>query len=285
MPATTTPPTPTDVIESREGYDVLRNGLFRYHVPSITIADQQIDVSGTGGIALWVRTSAYKWTVFKPTIADGPSPQSIVYRDLFRCFANQVNVDVPTFVSQARAGDWVVNALFPDNIADTKTKYPPIAPIPVTIDFKQPFVIAAGAPSLIEGLDTFSGTYDYYVLTVADDFRELLAVSAAGQLVWCSQSGFDYSKASIGPAILGERVGEILSIVGSLGVVADDAYRQLFMPMVTYGAPSYRVPPDLPVPNPFESTVMDKHDYVEWSWQPPVFNSKLFDEIDLQPTT
>ncbi len=284
-PITSAIPAPTDVVEMRNGYEVLRNGLFHYSVPSIIVDDQQIELSGTGGIDLWVRTTTDHWMAFKPAPKDGPAPQSIVYRDLLRCFANQAHLDVPAFVAQASASNWVIQGLFPDNIGDVKTKYPPIAPVPVTIDFKQPFVIAAGKIDLVDGLDVYSGTYDYFILTSADNGRDFLAVSSAGQFMWCTQGGLKYDEESIGPdgiPVLSRLLGQMLSIVGSLGVAAENANDQLLGPMITYNAPSNKTPPTLPDPNPFKDTVMDVHDYKEWSWAEGWSRSKLFDEVDLK---
>lgn len=289
---TTVVPRPTDVIEQHDGYELWRNGLARYPLSSIASLDgQDIPLPGAGGVVLWIRTGAYKWVRFKPAPTNGPSPQEVVYRDLLRAFANQKHLGLGTYVSQLKANSWMDRVLIPDNLTDLqdRVKYPPIAGVPVTIDFKLPFVISNGALALVDGLDPFSGSYDYFHTTSSDTYREFFGVSATGQVQWSGQalrgSTVRASIESDSIPYIGQNVGRWLSILAGLGYAAGSPAEQYVLPSAAYFAPAMRTMPTMKDYDLWKTVVMDVHDYADWSWEENWTHSKLFDEIDLEPTS
>ncbi|QQR63914.1 hypothetical protein IPH70_05475 [Candidatus Roizmanbacteria bacterium] len=238
---TTAEPTPTDVVESKDGYDVLRNGGLLYEVES---APQ------FGGFELHMKDGSHKYG-FKKVEEGVEAPQEALFEDLLWTFGAQHpefirpegGVDVEAYKAYLSEHDWVDTVYLPDNISEPieHVKYPPvIKSVPLTMDFKKPMIISSGDLTKIDGFDPFAGFYEYYYPTSADNARMLMGMTPDGQFFFSyhTLTTTDYdlplSQGSLRP--LSYELGEIMSITAALNYPLDPQL-QWIAPSLTYWVP------------------------------------------------
>jgi len=271
-PTTTLEPKPHDVVERRDGYYILRNGGFLYPVDSIVVDGTEIDIRGSGGIEIIIQGEGGSRYEFMGSAKEQPSPQETVYADLLTAFAIQKRMPPEAYIAYLKDNNWIDSgAFFPDNISNPgqHVKYPPIVKVPVTIDFKQPFILSTLDVGQIDGLDPFGGTFDYYYPTSADNFRFFLGVTGNGQLVWSGQL-LRLSNGQVDSVLSDESVpsfsynaGYMLSIISGLGNSVDSPQAQWLLPYLAYFVPGGRVDPTtIQDYSQWERIVMNVLDYV-----------------------
>ncbi|MGB3094512.1 MAG: hypothetical protein WBB49_01315 [Microgenomates group bacterium] len=290
-PTTTLEPKPTDVVEHRNGYDVLRNGGFLYPVDSITIDGAEIDTSEFGGFQLHMKdgTNAYGFT---EKLIDGEAPQDVLLRNMLWTFGAQhpefINpeggVDVKAYAEYLSQNNWTDTVYLPDNISEPNehAKYPPIVKsTPLTMDFSKPIVLSSGDLGQVDGLEPFEGYYDYYDPTPADDARNLVGISADGQFFF-SYHSLKVSTGEVRSLPLDESLspftnnfGYILSEIAAITTTQPDPQTQWFAASMTYAVPAGKITPDQVPGTGYESlskTVLPMSDFID----PKVGGSKLF---------
>ena len=240
-PTTTAEPTPTDVVESKDGYDVLRNGGLLYEVES---APQ------FGGFELHMKDGSHKYG-FKKVEEGVEAPQEALFEDLLWTFGAQHpefirpegGVDVEAYKAYLSEHDWVDTVYLPDNISDPveHVKYPPIVKsAPLTMDFKKPMIISSGDLTKVEGLDPFSGFYEYYYPTSAYNARVLMGMTPDGQFFFsyhdlaATNLDLPMSQGSLLP--FDSNLGLTLSIIACLNYPLDPQL-QWIAPSLTYASP------------------------------------------------
>lgn len=190
-PTTTVQEKPTDVVEHREGYDVLRNGALLYSVESITIDGKEVDTSNFGGFELAIQSGSTTFG-FSQEQNDGVLPQETLLRDTLWAFGNQhpefVNtdgiVDIEAYVNYLEQNNWIDTVVLPTRASDdAKEKMPNLkASEPQKIDLKLPFAITNDSPSLLTGIDASNA--NYYKPTIADDGSMAFGLTPEGQLYY-----------------------------------------------------------------------------------------------------
>jgi len=256
-PTTTLEPKPNDVVEHRDGYDVLRNGGFLYPVDSITVDGAEIDTSVFGGFQLHIKDGSNSYG-FKETSIDGEAPQEVLLRNVLWTFGAQHpefiksdgGVDVRAYVAYLSKNGWIDAVSLPDNISEPakKEKYPPVVPSSsLTLDFAKSIVLGSGDLGQVDGLNPFGGFYDYYYPTPSDTSRALAGITEGGQLFF-SYHEIDPSTGgvknlrmpgSIGP--FSYIFGYILSVTANVGYPMGNPKNQWIAPYLAYFEPGGKV--------------------------------------------
>lgn len=255
-PSTTLEPQPTDVVEHRNGYDVLRNGGFLYPVDSITVDGAEIDTSEFGGFQLHMKDGADAYG-FTEKLIDGEAPQEVLLRNLLWTFGAQHpefikpegGVDVKAYAEYLSQNNWTDMVYLPDNISEpaAHAKYPPVVQSsPLTMDFTKPIVLSSGDLGQVAGLEPFGGFYEYYYPTPSDTSRMLVGVTTDGQFFYSyheiSPSTGNVKNlqmpGSVGP--FSYMLGDILSITANV-TNQTDPQMQWLAPYLTYFVPGGKV--------------------------------------------
>lgn len=175
---------PTDVVEHREGYDVLRNGGLLYEVPHLTIGGQEFDTSWFGGVELH---ATYKdVTMGLNQDSQGLSaPQTLLETALW-AFAYQD--------SRFRNPDNTVNFdkylqyLKENNGIDPEVFFPSATPIsaepsdPISVNLNLPIVITNAGISSVE--NSQPKEIFYINPSQSGDIQEGFGITPDGQLVF-----------------------------------------------------------------------------------------------------
>lgn len=278
-------PKPTDVVEHRDGYDVLRNGGLLYEVES---------APEFGGFELHLRDGQDEYG-FREVASGEEKPQEVLFRNLLWTFGAQHpefikpegGVDVEAYEQYLSENNWVDTVYLPDNISEPQAhaKYPPIVQsAPLTMDFKKPMVLSSGDLGQIDGLDPFGGFYEYYYPTPADDARSLIGITTDGQLFY-SYHVLSLTNGTVKNSLPEEslspftnNVGYILSEVASITHPQADPQTQWLAASMTYAVPAGKITPDMVVGTGYESLkniVLPMKDFIN----PQVGGSKLFTSI------
>lgn len=281
-PTTTLEPQPTDVVEHRDGYDVLRNGGLLYEVES---------TPEFGGFELHMRDGQDKYG-FKDVAAGAEKPQEVLFRDLLWTFGAQHpefikpegGVDVKAYAEYLSQNNWIDTVYLPDNISEPAehVKYPPVVQsTPLTLDFTKPVVLSSGDLGQIDGLEPFGGFYEYYYPTPADDARSLMGITSDGQF-FLSYHTLNLSTGSVTNMPLDESlkpysytIGNILSITANI-TNQTDPQLQWLAPYMAYFVPGGRVDTNnIPDYERLKTVVLNFFDFVT----PDIKDSALFTPV------
>lgn len=290
-PSTTLEPQPTDVVEHRNGYDVLRNGGFLYPVDSITVGGAEIDTSEFGGFQLHMKDGADAYG-FTEKLIDGEAPQEVLLRNMLWTFGAQHpefikpegGVDVKAYAEYLSENNWIDKVYLPDNISEPSehAKYPPIVKsTPLTMDFSKPIVLSSGDLGQVDGLEPFGGFYEYYYPTPADDARSLMGITSDGQF-FLSYHTLNLSTGSVTNMPLDESlkpysytIGNILSITANI-TNQTDPQLQWLAPYMAYFVPGGKVDiNNIPDYERLKTLVLNFFDFVT----PDIKDSALFTRV------
>lgn len=274
---------PTDVIEHRDGYDVLRNGGLLYEVPS---------TPEFGGFEIHMQNGQEEFG-FAEATAGAEKPQEVLLNDLLWTFGAQHpefvkpegGVDIEAYKQYLSEHNWVDTVYLADNVSEpaAHAKYPPIVrSAPLTMDFKKPMVISSGDLGQIDGLKPYEGFYEYYYPTPADDARNLMGITADGQFFY-SYHSLNVSTGLVKNVPLDQslspytnNLGYLLSVTAGLGYTAEDPQIQWIGASLSYAVPAGKVQPaTVPHYEEFSKLVLPMSDFIT----PQVGGSKLFAKI------
>lgn len=294
LPTTTLEPKPSDVVEHRDGYDVLRNGGLLYEV---------LSAPEFGGFQINIEDNNQRYGLKEAPVGATPGmigsepAQDVLFRNLLWTFGAQhpefINpeggVDVEAYRAYLETNDWVDTVYLPDNISDPRdsVNYPPIIKSePLIMDFKKPVILSNGDIPKEEGIDLSAGFFQYYYPTTTDNARNLLGLTPDGQLF----SSFHIVDATGGPrdgqimkvpldqAIVNWdlNLGTILTITANL-TNETDPQMQWIGPYATFWVPGGRSDPaNIPDYDRLKSLGLDIFDFTTSDFK----ESKIFTPIN-----
>lgn len=194
LPTTTTiEPKPNDVVEHRDGYDVLRNGGLLTKVESINVEGVEIDTSWFGGFETHIESQNVTFGMRKDDIN---GVQSLLV-NLLRTFGNQHaefvkadgQVDIQAYLDYLKANNWVDPEVYvPHDITKTEGVEPSpgsnvvesssaVQSDSFKLDLTKSFILSNNQISLIDGLD--SSTANFFSPT--NDTLAAIGITKEGQ--------------------------------------------------------------------------------------------------------
>lgn len=279
LPTTTLEARPTDIIEQKDGYGVLRNGGLHYEVES---------APWFGGFDIHLKYEDQTFGFQKET-HDGRDPKEFLLNTLLWTFGNQHpefvkadgQVDIEAYKAFLEANDWVDNNVhLPDNIAEGPTGFPsPIAKSEAfSLDYKQPFIISNNDLATIDGF--MPEKPNYYKIDTSSGGQAVLGINSNGQLYYSMY--FNLDGITIKPADIGDGyvyittdvLGDVLAVTSRITYPESDPTQQWMVPhKAYYDLVQLNPTGDSPYP------IIDLTNYVEIDYANNVFDDDLFDSI------
>ncbi len=177
LPTTTLEPKPTDIIEHRNGYDVLRNGGLLTKVESINVEGVEIDTSWFGGFETHIVSDNVTFGM-NPEEQNGVLPKQILLTNLLRAFGFQHvdgdgkplfvkadgQTDIQAYIDYLKANNWVDPEVYVAKnpvvgIGDQPGVHVPVRSDRLKLDLTKSFIIGNNQLSLIEGFEPANGGF------------------------------------------------------------------------------------------------------------------------------
>lgn len=247
LPTTTLEARPTDIIEQKDGYGIMRNGGLHYEVES---------APWFGGFDIHLKYGGATFGFQKETY-DGRDPKEFLLNTLLWTFGNQHpefvktdgQVDIEAYKTYLESNDWVDNNVhLPDNVAAGPTGYPSpvVKSATYSLDFKKPLVFGNDD---LEAIDGFAlERPNFYIVNAGDGAQSVLGITNDGQLYFSNY--FSTPDGKITPPVIGPgyvflpsmTFGSVLAVTSRITYPEETPKLQWQIPDAIYKEPALSNP-------------------------------------------